>query len=87
MPGLALVHFQKYWLLINYLTSADGDDELSAIWELACAHRQASRDQLYSQEVTLYDLLATLKKHRTLIPSHSVYSINMERLICRLNQE
>jgi len=67
--------------------SDQGGDQQSAIWELACAHRQASRDQLEQQEVTLYDLLATLKKHRTLIPSHSVYSINMERLICRLNHE
>ena len=74
-------------LSVEHSKSNNGDDELSTIWEMACAHRQSTRDQFYSQDVTLYDLLATLKKHRTLIPSHSVYSINMERLICRLNHE
>ena len=62
------------------------ESEHTAMWDLACAHRQASKEG-QSKIVTLYDLLSTLKKHRTLIPSHTVYSINMERLLCRLNHE
>lgn len=80
--------------LITKQRSEDNDDQPEAqngkqqmaIWELACANREASNTDV-NQIVTLYDLLGTLKKHRSLIPSHSVYSINMERLLCRLNHE
>ena len=61
------------------------ESEHTAMWDLACAHRQAKDGQ--SKIVTLFDLLSTLKKHRTLIPSHTVYSINMERLLCRIHHE
>ncbi len=65
-------------------SGSDLDD--SSPWELACAHREVSRDD-ESRVITLYDLLSTLKKHRKLIPAHSVYAINMERLLCRLSHE
>ena len=42
-------------------------------------------DEHKSKSVTLFDLMHTLQKNRKLIPSHSVYSVNMERLISRLN--
>jgi len=64
----------------------DPNVEQSSIWELACAHKEASKED-HCKEVTLYDLLATLKKHRTLIPSHNVYSVNMERLLCKLHHD
>ena len=63
------------------------ESEHKAMWDLACTHRYASRAEDQIKIVTLYDLLSTLKKHRTLIPSHTVYSINMERLLCRLHHE
>eukprot|EP00093_Oithona_nana_P005681 05681.XXX_218602_219618_1 [CDS] Oithona nana genome sequencing. len=62
-------------------------DEQSAIWELACAHRDAIYPATHPNTVTLFDLMDTLKKDRTLIPSHAVYSLNMERLISRLHHE
>lgn len=61
------------------------ESEHAAMWELACAHKDSKSSE--PKVITLYDLLSTLKKHRTLIPSHTVYSINMERLLCRLNHE
>jgi len=63
------------------------ESELKAMWDLACTHRYTSRAEDQIKIVTLFDLLSTLKKHRTLIPSHTVYSINMERLLCRLHHE
>lgn len=74
------------------LSAANGEEsvhgrESEQIWELACSHREASQDQA-SRIISLFDLLNTLKKHRTsLIPSHSVFSINMERLLCRIHHE
>ena len=36
-------------------------------------------------DVSLFDLLHTLQKNRRLVPVHSVYSLNVERLLSRLN--
>merc|ERR1712029_495488 len=66
---------------------ANQQDEQSAIWELACAHRDAIYPATHPNTVTLLDLMDTLKKDRTLIPSHAVYSLNMERLMSRLHHE
>jgi hypothetical protein len=70
------------------------ESEHSAMWEMACAppddydsRDDDGRRRRRPKLVNLFDLLSTLKKHRTLIPSHTVYSINMERLLCRLHHE
>ena len=39
----------------------------------------------HSRPLDLYDLMMTLKKDRAVIPSHTVYSINMERIQMRLH--
>ena len=57
------------------------------VWDLACAHRDAIFSTNSNHNVTLFDLMDTLKKDRTLIPSHTVYSLNMERLISRLHHD
>ena len=36
------------------------------------------------EPLSLYDLMTTMQKHKRLIPSHSVYALNMERIISRL---
>ena len=41
----------------------------------------------HSRPLDLYDLMSTLKKDRAIIPSHSVYSINMERIIMKLHHK
>ncbi len=66
------------------------DPELLSLWEIACSSsdrgRQGQRRLDDSGPVTLFDLLTTLKKHNTaLIPSHTVYSVNLERVINRLH--
>ncbi|XP_044157242.1 transcriptional adapter 1 [Bufo gargarizans] len=63
-------------------TSIHPDDaEQQAALLLAC-----SGDTLPSSlpPVNMYDLLETLKIHREVIPSHTVYALNMERIIMKL---
>ena len=57
------------------------DVENSAMLDVACANVVG----VDKKPVSLFDLLHTLQKHRKLIPSHTVYSLNMERLLSRLN--
>jgi len=37
------------------------------------------------EPITLFDLMHTLQKHKKIIPSHSVYAVNMERIISQLH--
>lgn len=39
----------------------------------------------HSRPLDLYDLMMTLKKDRAVIPSHTVYSLNMERIQMKLH--
>jgi len=56
-----------------------------ALVEVACSVDQSDHDlQGHSEPLTLFDLMTTLQKHKKIIPSHSVYAVNMERLISRL---
>ena len=41
----------------------------------------------HQHPLDLFDLLAALQGDREVIPSHSVYSINMERIIMKLHHE
>jgi transcriptional adapter 1 len=34
--------------------------------------------------ISLFDLMRLLKQQKSIIPSHSVYAINMERIVSRL---
>ena len=56
---------------------------LQAMYSLALA-RPSPRP---SRPLGLYDLLAALQGDKDVIPSHPVYSINMERIILRLHHE
>ena len=89
IPNPYLISRQRKFLegTANEKQAVAEQDEQSAIWELACAHRDTLNGSASLGSVTLFDLMNTLKKDRTLIPSHNVYSINMERLICRLHHE
>ena len=87
IPNPYLISRQRRSLESNTSDKQAENDEQSAIWELACAHRDTVNGNASLGSVSLFDLMATLKKDRTLIPSHTVYSINMERLICRLHHE
>jgi transcriptional adapter 1 len=58
------------------------DVEHTALMDVACSNATAVRN---GGPVSLFDLLHTLQKNRKLIPSHSVYSINVERLLSQLN--
>jgi len=53
-----------------------------ALVEVACG--SVDQDSFISEPLTLFDLMHTLQKHKKIIPSHSVYAVNMERLISRL---
>jgi len=56
-----------------------------ALVEVACGVPDVQgRPDLAEQPLTLFDLMLTLQKHKKIIPSHSVYAVNMERLISRL---
>lgn len=57
--------------------------EAEAMYSLALA-RPSPRP---SRPLGLYDLLAALQGDKDVIPSHSVYSINMERIILKLHHE
>ena len=41
----------------------------------------------HSRPLDLFDLMSALKKDRSVIPSHSVYSINMERIVMKLHHK
>ena len=41
----------------------------------------------HARPLDLYDLMMTLKKDRAVIPSHSVYSLNMERIQMKLHHK
>jgi len=41
----------------------------------------------HSRPLDLFDLMSALKKDRSVIPSHSVYSINMERIVMKLHHQ
>ena len=41
----------------------------------------------HSSPLSLWDLMSVLANDRSLIPSHSVYSINMERILARLHHK
>jgi transcriptional adapter 1 len=58
------------------------DVEHTAFMEVPCSNATAVRN---GGPVSLFDLLHTLQKNRKPIPSHSVYSVNVERLLRRLN--
>ena len=54
--------------------------EHDALVEVACG----VDDSTSSEPLNLFDLLHTLQKHKKIIPSHSVYALNVERIISRL---
>jgi len=58
--------------------------EADAMYETACAGNIGEKNK---RPLSLFDLMATLQNDRSVIPSHTVYSINMERIIARLNHE
>ena len=39
----------------------------------------------HTRPLDLYDLMMTLKRDRAVIPSHTVYSLNMERIQMKLH--
>jgi hypothetical protein len=53
--------------------------------DLACATSYDDGAYQKPGPVSLFDLMHTLQKNPRLIPSHTVYSLNMERLISRLH--
>jgi transcriptional adapter 1 len=64
------------------------DVEQKALLETACAldyhpdsHHQCDKAK---RPISLFDLLKVLREQKSLIPSHSVYAINMERLYTKL---
>ncbi len=64
------------------LTSADAEQR--ALYEQACAVDDSSvRSRL--GPISPFDLLAVMQQRRSLIPCHSVYAINIERVIARLS--
>ena len=58
------------------------DIEHSALLDVACSNGVTVNKP---GPVSLFDLLHTLQKNRRLVPVHSVYSLNVERLLSRLN--
>lgn len=56
------------------------DAEHDSMVEVACS----VKDSGVREPLNLYDLMTTLQKHKKIISSHSVYAVNMERLISRL---
>jgi len=58
--------------------------EADAVYAAACAGAIGDKNR---RHLSLFDLLATLQNDRSIIPSHTVYSINIERVIARLNHE
>jgi len=58
-------------------------DTAEAVFQAACGgHIEKNKRPL-----SLFDLMATLQNDRSVLPSHTVYSINMERIIARLTQQ
>ena len=68
-------------------------DQVAAL-EDACATRAAEMGEARRKRkgsavaekapVSLFDLMGLLKRHKSLIPSHTVYALNMERIVARL---
>jgi len=62
-----------------------------ALVEVACSsesanlHSGSQQPESDPEPISLFDLMHTLQKHKKIIPSHSVYAVNMERLISRLH--
>ena len=62
-----------------------------ALVEVACSsesanlHSGSQQQESDPEPISLFDLMHTLQKHKKIIPSHSVYAVNMERLISRLH--
>ena len=49
--------------------------EAEALYNAALAAKKR-----HARPLNLYDLMMTLKRDRAVIPSHTVYSLNMERI-------
>jgi len=65
------------------------DAEHAAMMETACSARDDTERESYlpREPITLFDLFNTMQKHKNLIPSHTVYALNMERIVSRLHHE
>lgn len=58
------------------------DAEAEGLYNVALASKRR-----HSHALDLFDLMSVLKRDRGMIPSHSVYSINMERIIMKLHHK
>ena len=66
------------------------DAEQREAFEDACAGYNEEAEFLEKRSklpVSLFDLMRLMKQQKSLIPSHTVYALNMERLISRLHQK
>ena len=54
--------------------------EAEALYNAALAAKKR-----HTRPLDLYDLMVTLKRDRAVIPSHTVYSLNMERIQMKLH--
>lgn len=69
------------------------EDQIAAL-EDVCAARAGETDERRRKRrghvvadkmpLSLFDLMALLKRQKSLIPSHTVYALNMERIVARL---
>ena len=56
-----------------------------AMLEVACGSLTTAADKAYTRRpISLFDLLEAMQKNKALIPSHTVYALNIERVIARL---
>jgi len=58
------------------------DVEQKSLYEVATAGAD-----VLAPPATLFDLLAVMLEHKALVPCHSVYSLNVERIMARLHHE
>ena len=65
--------------------AAVADVEQQTAFEIACSAPE--RETEYNRRpIDLYELLELLQERKSLIPSHSVYSVNLHRIVSRLHQ-
>ena len=65
------------------------DAEQREAFEDACAgynEEEYFLEKRSKHPVSLFDLMRLMKQQKSIIPSHTVYALNMERLISRLHQ-
>ncbi|RWS27547.1 hypothetical protein B4U80_09003 [Leptotrombidium deliense] len=61
--------------------------EHEAMAQIACSYRKKQSHNEDDNKITLWHLFHALRINKSVIPSHSVYAINIERIITRLWRE